>query len=272
MLTTEFDVFALREAVRAVKRFAGANAWKGYIDRPFGGLASTSDADIDAYVRVQSTTVFHPVGTASMTAKGKSWGVVDPDLKLKGAEGVRIVDASIWVSDAGWVYTSCANDTRSSLLSPMRTPRAPSTSSLRRLLPPSSSRAANCQGRPARLVLAAHWRHIHLLNGLELCIPVFIVSTQYYFRVPAPIFVQARVHLASQLVRYPRSGGRCCNFARPRPHCTCQNPLTATSISPTVFLCFGNAIPLLQPKDSYHHPGRSQPSGRIGSLSSSPSR
>jgi choline dehydrogenase len=99
MLTTEFDVFALREAVRAVKRFAGANAWKGYIDRPFGGLAATSDADIDAYVRVQSTTVFHPVGTASMTAKGKSWGVVDPDLKLKGAEGVRIVDASVWVSE-----------------------------------------------------------------------------------------------------------------------------------------------------------------------------
>ncbi|KAJ2914009.1 hypothetical protein MD484_g6402, partial [Candolleomyces efflorescens] len=95
-VTTQFDIFALREAVRAVKRFAGANAWKDYITRPFGGLASTSDADIDAYVRAQSTTVFHPVGTASMTAKNARWGVVDPDLKLKGADGVRVVDASIW--------------------------------------------------------------------------------------------------------------------------------------------------------------------------------
>lgn len=97
-LTTQFDVFALREAVRAVKRLASANAWKGYIDLPFGGLAATSDADIDAYVRFQSTTVFHPVGTASMTAKNAKWGVVDPDLKVKGVEGVRVVDASVWVS------------------------------------------------------------------------------------------------------------------------------------------------------------------------------
>jgi choline dehydrogenase len=105
-VTTQFDKFALREAVRAVKRFAGANAWKDYITRPFGGLASTSDADIDAYVRGQSTTVFHPVGTASMTAKNARWGVVDPDLKLKGADGVRVVDASIWVSHLVVVFKS----------------------------------------------------------------------------------------------------------------------------------------------------------------------
>ena len=33
-----------------------------------------------------------------MTAKNARWGVVDPDLKLKNADGVRVVDASIWVS------------------------------------------------------------------------------------------------------------------------------------------------------------------------------
>lgn len=59
---------------------------------------SESDADIDAYVREQASTMFHPVGTASMSAWDAEWGVVDPDLKVKGVEGVRVVDASVFVS------------------------------------------------------------------------------------------------------------------------------------------------------------------------------
>jgi len=64
---------------------------------PYGGLSATSDADIDAYVREQASTMYHPVGTASMTARDAEWGVVDPDLKVKGVEGVRVVDASVFV-------------------------------------------------------------------------------------------------------------------------------------------------------------------------------
>jgi len=97
-VTTEFDKVALRESVRAVQRFAGSQAWQGYILEPFGDSGATSDSDIDAHVREQSTTPYHPVGTAAMTSKEASWGVVDPDLKLKGADGVRIVDASVWTS------------------------------------------------------------------------------------------------------------------------------------------------------------------------------
>lgn len=95
-LTTNFDKVALREAVRATKRFAAAKAWSDYVVGPWGGLSATDDAGIDAYVRQQSTTVFHPVGTAAMSARGANYGVVDPDFKLKGAAGVRIVDASVW--------------------------------------------------------------------------------------------------------------------------------------------------------------------------------
>jgi choline dehydrogenase len=42
--------------------------------------------------------VFHPTGTAAMSPKGAHWGVVDPDLKVKGVEGLRIVDGSVLVS------------------------------------------------------------------------------------------------------------------------------------------------------------------------------
>jgi len=40
----------------------------------------------------------HAVGTASMSPKGVSWGVVDPDLTVKKVQGLRIVDASVLAS------------------------------------------------------------------------------------------------------------------------------------------------------------------------------
>jgi hypothetical protein len=43
-------------------------------------------------------TTWHPVSTAKMSPKGASYGVVDPDLKVKGMKGLRIVDASVFVS------------------------------------------------------------------------------------------------------------------------------------------------------------------------------
>ncbi|KAF8960242.1 hypothetical protein BDZ97DRAFT_1905968 [Flammula alnicola] len=94
-LTTAFDVFAIREAVRAVKRFASAPAWSGYVIGPYGDLAGTTDDQIDAHARALSSSVFHPVGTASISPEGAKYGVVDPDLTLKGAIGIRIVDASV---------------------------------------------------------------------------------------------------------------------------------------------------------------------------------
>ena len=98
-LTTEFDIFTLKEAVKSVKRLVAVQAWDGYIVGPTPSLANTStDAELEAYVRAGGLTVFHPTGTAAMSAKGAQWGVVDPDLKVKGVEGLRIVDGSVLVS------------------------------------------------------------------------------------------------------------------------------------------------------------------------------
>ncbi|KAJ7187861.1 alcohol oxidase [Mycena filopes] len=38
----------------------------------------------------------HPVGTAAMAAVDASYGVVDPDLRVKGLRGLRVVDASVF--------------------------------------------------------------------------------------------------------------------------------------------------------------------------------
>ena len=43
-------------------------------------------------------TIFHPTGTSSMSPVGANWGVVDPDLRVKGVSGLRVADLSVLVS------------------------------------------------------------------------------------------------------------------------------------------------------------------------------
>lgn len=97
-LTSEFDVFALKEIINTTKRFFSLPAWKGYILEPAGAFANTTtDKELEDFVLNNVFSTFHPVGTSSMSPKNANFGVVDPDLKVKGAEGLRIVDASIMV-------------------------------------------------------------------------------------------------------------------------------------------------------------------------------
>jgi len=88
----------MRESVRASKRFVAAPAWADFVISPFGPLSATSDSDIDEYVRGIASSIFHPVGTASMSSSHSKSGVVNQDLLVKGADGLRIVDASVFVS------------------------------------------------------------------------------------------------------------------------------------------------------------------------------
>ncbi|KAF9458900.1 aryl-alcohol-oxidase from pleurotus Eryingii [Collybia nuda] len=95
-MTTDFDIFTMVEAVKAAKRFLAAKAWKGYVLGPAGDLkTANTDDEIATYVRGHAATVWHAAGTAMMSAKNANYGVVDPDLKVKGVDGLRIVDGSI---------------------------------------------------------------------------------------------------------------------------------------------------------------------------------
>ncbi|KAF9533808.1 hypothetical protein CPB83DRAFT_757126 [Crepidotus variabilis] len=95
-LTTTFDIFTMREAFRAVKRLMKAPAFSGYILGPYGSSNAETDEDIDEFFRSYSATVWHAVGTAAMSTGNSKDGVVDASLKIKGAKGLRVVDASIW--------------------------------------------------------------------------------------------------------------------------------------------------------------------------------
>jgi choline dehydrogenase len=57
------------------------------------GPDSLSDEDIEAHCRQRLQTLYHPVGTCRMGDEPTA--VVDRELKLRGVEGLRVVDASV---------------------------------------------------------------------------------------------------------------------------------------------------------------------------------
>ncbi|KAF8883634.1 aryl-alcohol oxidase-like protein [Gymnopilus junonius] len=74
-LTSEFDIFALKEIIKTAKR---------YILDPAGPLVNTTtDQELQDFVIENADSAFHPVGTSSMSPKNANFGVVDPDLKVK---------------------------------------------------------------------------------------------------------------------------------------------------------------------------------------------
>ncbi|KAF8199817.1 alcohol oxidase [Mycena galopus ATCC 62051] len=95
LLDAELDILIMRAAVRSAQRFAAAPNLAGYILSDFTLNSTASDAELDAYIRNVTNTLDHPVGTAAMSAVDASYGVVDPDLTVKGLDGLRIVDASV---------------------------------------------------------------------------------------------------------------------------------------------------------------------------------
>lgn len=99
LLKDESDRKMMRAALRHAFKFLTAPVFEGYILGKAGDLAGDgSDAQLDAYMNAEAGTFFHPTGTTAMSPKGAKNGVLDPDLKVKKIKGLRVIDASVFVS------------------------------------------------------------------------------------------------------------------------------------------------------------------------------
>ncbi len=87
------DVKTLREAFHHARDLGGRgplNPFRGREVSP--GPEVNTDAEIEAWIRNTVITVNHPLGTCAM-GRGPN-AVLDPDLKVRGVEKLRVVDAS----------------------------------------------------------------------------------------------------------------------------------------------------------------------------------
>jgi 4-pyridoxate dehydrogenase len=92
-LATDGDVRTIREGVRLARDLAGRQGLARFRDRELTpGPDCRTDAEVDAFVRRTAITAHHPCATCAMGSDEDA--VVDPALRVRGVEGLRVIDAS----------------------------------------------------------------------------------------------------------------------------------------------------------------------------------
>jgi choline dehydrogenase len=95
------DMQPILRGIAMAREFAAAPPLSKLCD---GELAPSRDAQTDAelrdFIRRDVSTLYHPVGTCAMSgdsppAASKLTGVVDAELRVRGVDGLRVVDASV---------------------------------------------------------------------------------------------------------------------------------------------------------------------------------
>ncbi len=93
-LTQDSDIRTLRNGIRFARELMMQTCLDAYRGRELTpGSGINSDGEIDHWIRKTAVTVHHPAGTCAM---GPGPGaVVDLDMRVRGTEGLRVVDASV---------------------------------------------------------------------------------------------------------------------------------------------------------------------------------
>jgi choline dehydrogenase len=93
-LSERSDVMALVEGVRLVRELGGAPSYaKLRSEEVDPGPSATTEPALIEFARRAADTIYHPAGTCRMGTD--TLAVVDSRLRVRGIEGLRVVDASV---------------------------------------------------------------------------------------------------------------------------------------------------------------------------------
>jgi choline dehydrogenase-like flavoprotein len=94
------DIVPLLRGLELGRRIVAASPFRPYHAVEVGpGPAAQGEAALADYIRRTATTVHHPVSTCRMGSDAGS--VVDGELRVRGIEGLRVADASVFPSIIG---------------------------------------------------------------------------------------------------------------------------------------------------------------------------
>lgn len=92
-LSDQRDIDLMVEGAKLTREILNGEALKPYKLKELYLRGDESDAELAEHIRKRADTIYHPVGTCKMGTDKQA--VVDPELKVHGVKGLRVVDASI---------------------------------------------------------------------------------------------------------------------------------------------------------------------------------
>ena len=97
-----FDLRMMLECARLSRRILAQPAFDAWRGAPiFPERDDLDEAGLADFVRRKAETIYHPAGTCRMGADNDPQAVLDPQLQVRGVEGLRVVDASAMPSLPG---------------------------------------------------------------------------------------------------------------------------------------------------------------------------
>ncbi|MDP3293673.1 MAG: GMC oxidoreductase [Nevskia sp.] len=86
------DLRVLHDGIRLSREIIAQRAYEAFRGSEYApGTSAHSDGDLNAYIRANANSLYHPVGSCRMGSD--EMAVVDSSLRVRGIDALRVIDA-----------------------------------------------------------------------------------------------------------------------------------------------------------------------------------